>query len=398
MSTFGKILLHAGLALRLNFASTNTMTLDIGGDPTTSWTSLWPANPPGATSLLTMAPDGTMGYQSIGGGGSVTSVGLALPSIFTVSGSPVTVSGTLSATLASQSANAVFAAPDGSAGTPTFRALVANDIPSLLAAKISNFDTQVRLSRLDQMAAPTANVALNGQKITGLAEPTQAQDAATKNYVDTAIVGAVIFKGTADGSAANPAAATGSAVWSNGWQYRISVAGNTAFGYQVNVGDFVIYNGTTWNHIDATDPAVTGTTNRITVTPTGDTSYAVDIATNYAGQNTITTVGTIATGVWNGTEIAVANGGTGATTAAAARTNLGAAGVAKGSFDNATLVSGVLTVTHNLGNQWPDVVVYDNNNKRVFPDDVTGSSTTAAAVDLSTFGTITGTWHWTAVG
>jgi hypothetical protein len=65
------------------------------------------------------------------GGGSVTSVGLSLPSIFTVSGSPVTTTGTLTGTLASQTANFFFAAPDGSAGTPTFRAIVAADVPTL---------------------------------------------------------------------------------------------------------------------------------------------------------------------------------------------------------------------------------------------------------------------------
>lgn len=65
------------------------------------------------------------------GGGTVTSVALSLPSIFSVSGSPVTSSGTLSASLASQTAAYVFAAPSGTAGTPTFRALVASDIPTL---------------------------------------------------------------------------------------------------------------------------------------------------------------------------------------------------------------------------------------------------------------------------
>ena len=65
--------------------------------------------------------------------------------------------------------------------------LEASDIPSLTASKISDFDTQVRSSRLDQMAAPTASVSLNSQKITGLADPTSASDAANKGFVDSAI-------------------------------------------------------------------------------------------------------------------------------------------------------------------------------------------------------------------
>ena len=64
--------------------------------------------------------------------GTVTSVGLALPNIFTVTISPVTTTGSLTATLASQSANRVFASPSGSAGTPTFRSLVAADLGSMI--------------------------------------------------------------------------------------------------------------------------------------------------------------------------------------------------------------------------------------------------------------------------
>jgi hypothetical protein len=41
--------------------------------------------------------------------------------------------------------------------------------------------------------------------------------------------------------------------------------------------------------------------------------------------SSLTSVGTIGTGVWQGTEVAIAYGGTGATTASAARTNLGVA-------------------------------------------------------------------------
>ena len=61
----------------------------------------------------------------------------------------------------------------------------ANHTGTQTASTISDFDTQVRTSRLDQMAAPTASVALNAQKITGLQDPTSAQDAVTLNYITT---------------------------------------------------------------------------------------------------------------------------------------------------------------------------------------------------------------------
>lgn len=60
---------------------------------------------------------------------AVTSVALALPGEFTVVGSPVTTSGTLSASKATQSANTVWAGPvSGAAAQPAFRALTADDI------------------------------------------------------------------------------------------------------------------------------------------------------------------------------------------------------------------------------------------------------------------------------
>ena len=63
----------------------------------------------------------------------------------------------------------------------------ANHTGTQTASTISNFDTQVRTSRLDQMAAPTGSVSVNSQKVTSLATPTVDTDAATKLYVDTKV-------------------------------------------------------------------------------------------------------------------------------------------------------------------------------------------------------------------
>lgn len=65
--------------------------------------------------------------------GTVTSVALSTPGVlYTVSGSPVTTSGTLTLNLVSQSANTIFAGPTtGAAAAPTFRTLVSADVPTL---------------------------------------------------------------------------------------------------------------------------------------------------------------------------------------------------------------------------------------------------------------------------
>ena len=247
--------------------------------------------------------------------------------------------------------------------------LSATDIPTLTAAKISDFDTQVRTSRLDQMAAPTASVSLNSQKITNLATPTADTDAATKAYVDAArsgldVKGSVRAATTAnitlsgaqtiDGvsviagdrvlvkdqstASTNGIYVAAASTWSratdadvdaevhagmftfveegtanadSGWVLTTNnpiTVGSTALAFAQFSGAGQITAGAgltkTGNTIDAV-----GTANRITVN-----ANSIDIASTYVGQTSITTLGTIATGVWNGTTIAVANGGSGATT------------------------------------------------------------------------------------
>lgn len=77
-----------------------------------------------------------------------------------------------------RTANTILSGPTtGSAAAPTFRSLVVADIPTLTASKVSDFDTQVRTSRLDQMAAATS-------VISGVT-PVSDANFATKGYVDS---------------------------------------------------------------------------------------------------------------------------------------------------------------------------------------------------------------------
>ena len=84
--------------------------------------------------ISVVGADGTLTVANTG----VASVGLSLPNIFSVSGSPVTTAGTLAASLVNQTVNTVFAGPStGSPAAPSFRSLVAADIPSLDTSKIA---------------------------------------------------------------------------------------------------------------------------------------------------------------------------------------------------------------------------------------------------------------------
>jgi len=94
----------------------------------------------GATTgnVLTSDASGNATWQAINSG-TVTSIALSMPSIFSVSGSPITTSGTLAASLATQSANTILAGPtSGAATAPTFRSLVASDIPTGATGYIQN--------------------------------------------------------------------------------------------------------------------------------------------------------------------------------------------------------------------------------------------------------------------
>ena len=65
--------------------------------------------------------------------------------------------------------------------------------------------------------------------------------------------------------------------------------------------------------------SIIGTTNRVSVSPTTGATV-VDIDANYVGQSSITTLGTVTTGTWNATTVAINHGGTGVTSVTTAAT------------------------------------------------------------------------------
>ena len=85
----------------------------------------------------------------------------------------------------SYSANFVLAAPSTGAGVTSMRLLATADIPSIPHTRISDFDAGVRTNRLNELTVPNAAVDVNSQKITNLALCTANTDAASKAYVDS---------------------------------------------------------------------------------------------------------------------------------------------------------------------------------------------------------------------
>jgi hypothetical protein len=229
--------------------------------------------------------------------------------------------------------------------------------------------TQYVLStRIDQFVPPNVDVSWNSHKLTNLLDPTSAQDAATKAYVDNAAQGLdakpsvraattanITLSGTqtVDGIAliagdrvlvkdqttqsGNGIYLVAAGAWArtadtDTWNELVSAytfveSGTTnadsGFVCTVDPGGTIGTTAVTWVQFSGAGQVtagagltktgstldVVGTTNRITVA-----ADSIDIASNYVGQASITTLGTITTGTWNGTTIAVANGGTGAGT------------------------------------------------------------------------------------
>lgn len=403
------------------FAGGNYAGLKAPANLASNYTLLLPGSLPGSTQALTVDTSGNLGYFTPTNG-TVTNIALTAPSIFTVNGSPITSSGTLALTLNSQGANQVFASPNGTAGAPIFRGLVLADFAAI--------------PRLDQFAAPTAPVSLNGQKITNLADPTAASDAATKAYVDAQSQGLDIK--------ASVRVATTTNITLSGTQ--------TVDGIALTVGDRVLAKNQTnpsengiqivatgaWNRSPDADTSSEltpgtfvfveqGTTNAdtgwvlttdapITLGTTGLTfSQFSSAGTIFDGAGLIKSGNTISVGtadpdriIVNPDNIDLAPTGVSLGTynrvtvdtfgRVSAGSNINYGTVYRTSFTNTSLVSGLLTVNHNLGQKYISIMVYDSSDRLIYPDQITCVSNNQATVDFTFFGSLTGTYNLVAIG
>ena len=62
-------------------------------------------------------------------------------------------------------------------------------------------------------------------------------------------------------------------------------------------------------------------------------------------------------------------------------------------FTTSDLSLGILTVTHNLGQQIVLVQVSDDSNQVIVPDSITLTSSSSISINLSSYGVLTGSWN-----
>ncbi len=210
----------------------------------------------------------TSGRLLVGNGSNVPT-GVDVTGDVTISNAGVTAIGSTKVT------NGMLAGSIANSKLATDPLARANHTGTQAHTTISDFDTGVQANRLDQMAAPTGAVALNSQKITGLADGTASTDAATKGQVDVAISSDITLKGAynANTNSPNLDSSPSSGTIKKGDHYVVSVAG-TFYSEALQEGDSLI------SEVD--DPSAIGDwiiTNSQIVTPIVTANIADDAVT-----------------------------------------------------------------------------------------------------------------------
>ncbi len=250
------------------------------------------------------------------------------------------------------------------------------------AATISDLATVVKAYRLDEFAVPTADVSLNSHKLTNVTDPSSAQDAATKNYVDAVAAGLAPKDAVRVSSTAAITLATGAengdtldgvtlatgdrillrhqaapaengiyVVAASGAPTRATDADSSAdlLGAAVFVSEGTTWGNTLW---------VMTTDGPITVDTTGLVWAQFGGPGEYTASNGVTKTGSDFA-IENSGVLTVAHGGTGAATAAAALAALGGVGRYATDIGDGAATSYVLT--HGLTADKDKVVLVRQN-------------------------------------
>ena len=217
------------------------------------------------TGITIVTMGGTTTITATSGAGTVTSVGLSLPGIFSVSGSPVTTTGTLAATLVSQSAATFFAAPTGSAGVPTFRTMALGDLPALTNGQLYIGSTGLAPVASQLTAGTLVSITPGAGTITvgttALGTVTLNMPAAVFDVVTTPGANTVTLDVTLDTQTANTLWAGPTSGGAAAPSFRSLVAADFA---SMLTGDGQVLIGNAGG--DPVAATITGTTNQVVVT------------------------------------------------------------------------------------------------------------------------------------
>jgi hypothetical protein len=283
------------------------------------------------------------------------------------------------------SASVTFAGLTLNSGSMVFEGATANDHETTLAVTDPTADRTITLPDA------TGTVALTNNKLSDFAATSSSELAGIIS--DETGTGALVFANTPTLVTPNIGAATGTSLTLSG-DLTVNGTTTTINSTTITVDDKNIELGSvatptdagadgggltlkgatdkTFNWIDATD-AWTSSENMNLLTGksfliAGTSVLSGSTLGSGVTASSLTSVGTIATGVWNGTAIAIANGGTGSTSAGDARTALGLA----------------------IGS---DVQAYNSTLAAVAGGTYTGDDS------ITTVGTIAaGTWNGTVIG
>lgn len=278
----------------------------------------------------------------------------------------------------------------------------ANHTGTQVAATISDLASVVQGYRLDQFAAPTANVSMNNQRLINVADPTGAADAATMQWVQNLVTSSINGHDWKDGAKV--------AVSTN---VNLAAPGATLDGVAMTAGDRVVLYGQTtatengiyvWNGAAAamtrsTDAAssanvtsgmtipieqgtglgmaILTTPDPITLGTTGLTFTILKNAGAYAAGTGLTLTGnTFALA----TPVSVANGGTGGGTALAARGQLNTPQRGAAATLGAIAAGGTTSFVHNLGTTDVNIQVYRVSDGATVSIGVTRSDANTAVI------------------